>query len=235
MGDLARLRWVVLGALIAVALVSSLVALLSGSHWQDALLNFGTEMAGAVVTYALFELIIERREQRKVRETELELRKEGLIAQMGSRVADVAVAAAEELQRCGWLQDGTLQGADLVGANLRGANLLVANLEEANLVSANLQEAILMSANLRGANLRDANLQKAILVDAELQWANLRGAELQGANLQGEDFGWLILGGAELQGAILEEAQYNNATTWPEGFTPPPEAINVDAEANVED
>jgi len=33
----------------------------------------------------------------------------------------------------------------------------------------------------------------------------------------------------------LEETQYNNDTTWPDGFTPPPEAINVDADTNVED
>jgi uncharacterized protein YjbI with pentapeptide repeats len=154
MGDLARLRWVVLSALIAVALGSSLIALLSGSQWQDALLNFGTEMAGAVVTYALFELIIERREQRKVEESELESRKADLIAQMGSEVRDVAIPATEELRRRGWLEDGTLKGADLEGTNL--------------------QEAYLWGAN-------------------------------------------------------LQEVRYNNATVWPEGFTPPPEAVNVDA------
>ena len=51
MDNLARLRWWMLGTLITVALVLSLVAVLSGSQWQDALLNFGTEMAGAAVTY----------------------------------------------------------------------------------------------------------------------------------------------------------------------------------------
>lgn len=65
MDNLVRLRWVILGVLIAVAVVSLVVALLSGSQLQDVLLNLGTDLIGAVVTYALFELIIERRERRK--------------------------------------------------------------------------------------------------------------------------------------------------------------------------
>ena len=235
MGDLARLRWVVLSALIAVALVSSLIALLSGSHWQDALLNFGTEMAGAVVTYALFELIIERRERHKVRESELESRKAELIAQMGSKVRDVAIPATEELRRHGWLRDGSLkeanlvlanlQRADLVGANLQRADLSGANLQRANLVLANLQQANLVLADFQQASLRGANLQDASLLVANLQDADLVNANLQQANL----------GGANLQGANLQGVRYNNATAWPEGFTPPPEAVNVDAEGKVED
>lgn len=63
------------------------------------------------------------------------------------------------------------------------------------------------------------------LGDGSLKIANLWGANLQGA----------ILIGANLQRADLQGAEYNYATTWPEGFTPPPEAVNVDAQTNVED
>ncbi len=224
MGDLARLRWVVLCVLIAVALVSSLIALLSGSQWQDALLNFGTEMAGAVVTYALFELIIERREREKVGEKQLESRKAELIAQMGSSVRDVAIPATEELRRCGWLQDGSLKRANLGDGNLQGVPLWGASLQEAILVYANLEGAILTGTKLQGANLGGANLQEANLGGANLQGTTLVGANLQGANLRGAN-----LQGAILTYANLQEAKYNNVTIWPEGFTPLPEAVNVDA------
>jgi len=236
MDNLARLRWVMLGILIAVAIVSSVVALLSGSQWQDALLNFGTEMAGAVVTYALFELILERRERRKVRERELESRKAELIAQMGSKVWDVAIPATEELRRRGWLQDGTLKGAKLVFANLQGASLgdanlqgvylIAANLEGAVLCDANLEEAYVTFADLKGADLRRTNLQGAYLSGAKLQGAdlwhsNLQGATLEGAklqdanlafaNLQEADLGEANFQGANLRGADLQEADLSGA------------------------
>ena len=305
MGELARWRWVVLCLLIAVALVSSLVALLSGSHWWDALLSFGTEVAGAILTYALFELIIERRERRQAREVEIRARKAELVSQMGSKVRDVSIPATEELQGRGWLQDGSLrgavleranlqgailrgadlQGADLLGANLQraylweanlrdvklggaklqrailrdadlqgayllgaslqeadlrgadlqGANLWGANLQEANLWGANLQGAMLRGANLQGAKLWEANLQEADLRSANLPGARLRGANLQEAVLRGASLQGAHLWGTNLQGAKLEEAdlqgiRYNNATIWPDGFAPPPEAVNVDAE-----
>jgi uncharacterized protein YjbI with pentapeptide repeats len=191
--------------LIVVALISVSVAVLSGSSWQDALLNFGTEMAGAAVTYALFERIIEGREQIEVEERELESRKAELITQMGSKVRDVAIPATEELRRRGWLQDGTLKRAYLVGASLQGAELAYADLREACLLRAKLQGAWLGHTKLQGADLERA--------------------KLQGANLEG----------AKLQGVDLREAEHNDDTIWPEGFTPPPEAIDVDAEREQND
>lgn len=64
----ARVQWGVLAVLLAVALTSALVATLVGADmqtWQAALLNFGTEMAGAVVTYALLQLVIGGRARRE--------------------------------------------------------------------------------------------------------------------------------------------------------------------------
>ena len=66
---------------------------------------------------------------------------------------------------------------------------------------------------VRDGNLRDANLRGADLRDA-----NLRGANLYGANLRGAD-----LYGANLRDANLYGANHDNWTTWPSGFTPPPQ------------
>jgi hypothetical protein len=167
------LRARVLAVLLLVALVSSLVGVLFSGDWTGLLLNFGTEMAGAVATYALLEVFLGSRERR-------EARKADLIAQLGSQVKDVAVAAAEELRRLGWLTDGSLRGVFLAGANLEGAILAWANLQGAILAWANLQWAALQEANLQAAILAWANLQGAILAGANLQWAALQEANLQG-------------------------------------------------------
>jgi hypothetical protein len=216
-----RLRIAVLLALIVVALVSSLGALLWGNQELDGLaLNFGTEMAGAVVTYLLLELVIGRMERREAeREAEMkerEARKADLIAQMGSTVKDVAVAAVEELQRYGWLTDGSLRGAYLRMANLEGANLFRADLQEADLVMANLQDANLGNANLQKTGLSGANVQKAILNaanlrEARLQRANVREANLSMANLYGASLEEANLSMANLYGANLEEANLKGA------------------------
>jgi len=205
----ARLRVGVLLILIVVGLVSSLGTAWRTGDWEGLFLNLGTEMLGAVATYVLLELFIGGRERR-------EANKAALIAQLGSRVNDVTVAAAEELRRHGWLCDGSLQKAILHGANLEGINLSEANLKKADLSDANLEEANLTEANLQGADLFTANLQGAILWGTNLEGAhltqsNLRGAIMWGANLEGAhlykaDLQWAILEGATLRETNLEEA-----------------------------
>jgi uncharacterized protein YjbI with pentapeptide repeats len=227
MKSTARLRVGVLLILIVVALASSLWAVWPWptGDWKGLALNLGTEMAGAVVTYALLELFIGGRERR-------EAKKADLIAQMGSGVKDVAIAAAEELRRRGWLTDGSLQGANLHEAELPEANLSEADLQRAHLEGANLNEADLQGAHLEGAFLREAKLREASLFRASLQRAHLEGAnlseadlrdaDLRDADLRGAKLIWANLRGAnlgeaELEGAYLGEAKCNDNTILPDG------------------
>jgi len=210
MKSTARLRIGVLLILIVVGLVSSLGTAWRTGDWEGLFLNLGTEMLGAVATYVLLELFIGGRERR-------EARKAALIAQLGSSVKDVAVAAAEELRRHGWLWDGSLQGANLLEADLQGANLTGANLQGADLFSAKLQRATLLRANLQGANLFQANLQEARLIGVNLQGAFLDGTNLQGANLFQADLQGASLEFANLREANLQWANLNENTTLPDG------------------
>ena len=116
---------------------------------------------------------------------------------------------------------GSLRRADLEGADLRGVDLgrdkrtgKCADLSYANLRAAYLKEANLNSADLRGADLREARLR-----GANLEWAVLNSADLRGANLKGV---------IKLDTAKLRRTKYNNDTIWPEGFSPPPEAVKVE-------
>jgi hypothetical protein len=164
MESTARLRVVVLLILALGAVVSSLLGVLPGGDWRGFALNLGTELIGALATYGLLELFIGGRERR-------ETKKADLIAQMGSSVKDVAMVAAGELRRHGWLTDGSLRRANLWGANLQEAFLIEANLQQTFLAEANLQGALLTGANLQGACMWGANLQGASLLAANLQGA----------------------------------------------------------------
>jgi uncharacterized protein YjbI with pentapeptide repeats len=227
-------RTVILLALGATAMASSVVALLVGKQeWDGLLLNFGTEIAGAVVTYGLFELFIGRRERQ-------EEEKARLVAQMGSDEREVAVPAAAELARRGWLY-GSLYGANLGGADLSRADLRNADLREADLgwanlggttlASASMREALLTKADLREADLVRADLREAVmratdlcgadlyeadLREAELKWielreAKLKRADLRGADLRGADLEWADLSEANLEGAGVTEEQLAQA------------------------
>ena len=183
MESTARLRVGILLILIMAGLVSSLGTAWRTGDWEGLFLNLGTEMLGAVATYVLLELFIGGRERREAEEKELKAQKADLIAQMGSSAKDVAIAAAEELRRHGWLYDGSLQRASLHGANLQGAKLSGANLEGADLSTANLEAAFLIGANLGKANLFGANLGKANLFGANLQGALMTAVNLDEAHL----------------------------------------------------
>lgn len=117
--------------------------------------------------------------------------------------------------------------------------------------------AILVGADLRDADLRDADLRGADLERADLRGCNLSGAILDGGKLLSveeypplrrlentiafasvrQPISWLDKqprrrvivrrDDSSLQ-ANLNGTLYDNATVWPEGFSPPIVAINVD-------
>jgi hypothetical protein len=94
----------------------------------------------------------------------------------------------------------------------------------------NLRHADLQGADLRGADLgvgKDGD-EGADLSYANLRRADLRDADLAGADLTGADLRNAALGKAILMGADLTGARYDQKTRWPDGFTPPPEAIKVE-------
>jgi hypothetical protein len=109
-------------------------------------------------------------------------------------------------------ENGNGKGADLSYGGLRGADLNRANLSRADLRLADLSDANLHNGDLRGADLRGA-----LLVETYLNGSDLRGADLTKANLAK---------------ANLAGAKYNADTKWPEGFTPPHDAIEVDEKCN---
>jgi hypothetical protein len=195
----------VLLVLVLVAGASSLAGVLLGEQTWDALaVNLGTEMAGAVLTYALLELVVGGRQRRKAKERDL-------IVQFGSTVKDVAVAASEELRRYGWLYDGSLAGVKLENASLEGTDLFRASLGGVNLSRADLSEALLTAANLSEADLYWANLTRANLTAADLYRANLGGATLAAADLREANLREANLGGADLGGASLCQANLREA------------------------
>jgi hypothetical protein len=185
---------------------------------EGAALNLGTELIGAVVTYALFELIIEAMERREAQRKAVETRhRNQLVARMGSRMRSAAVQAAAELRARGWLQLGSLRNAPLDSANLAGSDLQDAVLTGASLASANLAGALLVDANLRGANLGASNLEGANLGAVCLQQANLARSNLENtnlnyANLEGASLVLSCLQGASLWGANLSGADLRRSS-----------------------
>lgn len=145
---------VVLSMLLVVGLALSAIAAWRSCDWWGFALNLGTELVGAAVTYYLFGQVVGRREQQeKEREAErqrLEDEKARLIAEMGSSVRDVAIAAAEKLRQRGWLEDGSLSGAYLPEADLREAKLYKADLSKADLQRAKLGGATCARPNWGG-------------------------------------------------------------------------------------
>lgn len=136
------------------------------------------------------------------------------------------------------LSASDLSGAKLVETNLRGANLGSAVLRKADLSGAALTDAALAGADLSGATLANADLfgtdlAKADLSNARLERVNMADASLLGADLSGADLSGANLSGADLSGAKVSDDVsaggsgavslcYDDFTTWPEGFTPPP-------------
>lgn len=209
-----HLNKIVLGFLILVAVFGTLGSILTnpdgmdGVWWSGLLQNFSTEVMGAIMTFVLFELVING--QQRIAENEEQRKRDQLQAISELKRADTPEARKPIIDR---MQAGNLlKGVDLREENLEGVKFGSANLEGANLAYVNLMEADLVDANLTGAYLGKANLE-----GADLQYTNLEGANLREANLKRA-----YLGKANLKGAYLGKANLDNVTwelNFPKNYT----------------
>jgi uncharacterized protein YjbI with pentapeptide repeats len=115
--------------------------------------------------------------------------------------------------------EGVLTGADLTRADLVHADLSDARLDRATLVEASLTHARLSGADLRAADMRGGGR------GTHLTYADLRGADLTDANLAGTHMNGSALQGAKMRGAhlagvVLEAANADTSTEWPDGWSP---------------
>lgn len=251
--QLRQLPWGVLSILIVVAVISTVWSVLRTGDIPGLALNFGTEMAGAIVTYLLLEIVIGTRQK-----------KELLLAQLSSKSIDVATNAIEEIVRNEWHRDGSLNNISLYKANLPGVELNLASFENSDLVEANFQGARLYSVNMKWAilqranltnadlsfsNLSDADLTNIVLAGAnlfhtifvrahmevaDLKDADLRDADLEGADLFGADLRGANLKNANLKQTLLKTARYNSKTIFPNEFNPTEaEMIEVEKPENL--
>jgi uncharacterized protein YjbI with pentapeptide repeats len=193
--DIADVLGFLIGISVAALIISAIANFLSTDvNWADWVegisQNFATEIIGAIATYALFDLIIGRRnEQRR------------LINEMRSSDVATAMTALEQIRSNGGLFDGSLNSTDLRGLQLPASDMKNAQFQGSNLDNANLSKADLSKAVLEGVSLHDADLS-----GANFWLANLQGADLQDANLSEAD-----LRLADVQGAILRRARLENA------------------------
>jgi uncharacterized protein YjbI with pentapeptide repeats len=107
-------------------------------------------------------------------------------------------------------------GGDFDGVQCARARLVALDLRHGRFEGANFEFADLTEADLRHAYLARANLRGAYLTGAQLDGANLEGADLGDSYLIATNFGAANLRDVKLDGAIWDQA-----TTWPPGFTPP--------------
>ena len=72
------------------------------------------------------------------------------------------------------------------------------------------------------------DVRRAKSGDKMLVMVDLRRVDLSRVDLSRVDLSGATLTEADLSGADLSGAKYNDDTHWPEGFTPPPNAVKKD-------
>jgi uncharacterized protein YjbI with pentapeptide repeats len=200
--------------------------------WDSAAQNFSTEMMGAMVTFVLFELILNTQLNKRIanteyynrqvsaisrlRQAENSTQKQAILDEMNHlRLFDGANLQGMNLEGLSLirydlqnvnLNDANLSGTILMGAKLNHAKLSNAKLLDANFSHADLEHADLSLANLEKTNFRKANLNYANLWEAELIATNLRDASLEYANLE-----YAVFRVTEIGGAIFTNANLKNA------------------------
>ena len=237
--QLSQIPWGVLGVLVSVAIITTTWSVIRTGDWEGLALNFGTEMAGAIITYLLLEIFIGTNQKRQL-----------LISQLTSKSVDISTNAIEEIVRNDWHVDGSMSNTFLGKLNLPSAEINLANFENSELVEANFKDASLYRSNMQWALLQRANFTNADLSFSDLSYAdlidcilinvnlfhanlfrshlgsaNLIHANLMDSNLEGADLFRADLRGANLENANLKntnlrDAIFNSKTLFPYDFNP---------------
>ncbi len=173
-------------------------------NWQlwanFAFQNFGSEMLGALMIFALIEILVGARTKRDL-----------LAMQSRANDAETSKSAVDLIIERGWVNVTNLHNANLKSANFQGVRLKQALLEDANLKEANLENVILAGANLRHAELQAANLNYSDLSGANLTGANLESASISNSLLSNTMLVASILQDVNLAQSNLESANLENA------------------------
>lgn len=130
----------------------------------------------------------------------------------GEPSKDEVRLAKSQLRSRGWLEDGTLKGADFESINLRKTYLSRADFTSANLFRALLDYADLSGAFLSDVTLAEANLRGAILRYADLRYADLREVNLSESDLTGANLAGANLWNANLSGATLVDVNFSSTS-----------------------
>src|SRR5262245_653727 len=166
--------------------------------FDDLYANLGSDLVIMAFVILFVDRLAARREDARLRRQ--------LVRELASTDRGLTARAVLELEAQGWLQDGTLAGAQLSGANLVGARL-----ERAAMSGAVLAGADLSNANMSGSVLTNCNFADAMLHRANLEMADLTGASLLQANLRQVDAALANLSQASLVGAQLVGADLSDA------------------------
>jgi hypothetical protein len=147
--------------LLALIVVAFIFAFVSGFEngqfeWRGLIGNLGSELIGAVITYAIIERIVHA----SADNAEM---KPQLIRRLENPDSGAAITAVQELLARGWLQDGSLYGWFLKRANLQKADLRHANTNELGLYRCNLTDALIREEQL--AVMSD--LRRTIMPDGQ--------------------------------------------------------------------
>ncbi len=122
--------------------------------------NVSSELASIAITILIVDALNGWRVKRQ--------EKESLILQMGSPINQIAREAVRSLRVRGWLEDGSLKGADISRGNLEDVYLERADLSQTNMYKARLSNTHLQWSNLMGV--------KGLTDEQFLQVSHLRGA-----------------------------------------------------------
>jgi len=240
--SLTKINFIVLAILILVAVGTTFwsagINATTSDEWKESILqNFSTEMMGALITFALFELIVgtqQRSQDSKAAKTQRKQDAETLERLQETITSTVTLeikrtqkvsAVARLKQVKGTSEDRQPILDEMIELDyLEGIDLYDVDLESAMLLYANLKGATLHDCKLTNAYLENADLQGTDLINVSLDRATLEKANLQGASLLRVDFRGTNLRNVNLQGTYVElheenfwGATFNTDTILPDG------------------
>lgn len=208
-----------------------------GARWKhDLLIALASAGAVAVLSLILQNALDDRRSTHETRLENLRFVREKSSPDLGAsrpfqemdlegqNLSGLSLSKADmqgAIIKGGKLPGTDLREADLSHAKLKNTSISRSNFAMADLSYASVPSSSVSHSDMRGANLHLVNFQRTFLKHVDLTGADLTLARLEGALLEN-----VVLTDAKLIGVGGETVCYDDETTWPEGFSPPP--MNVE-------
>lgn len=199
------MRWLFLIALFLLALVSTLYSIICGNEsFHGFLLNFGTELFGAVITYLLFDYILTRKENQSAYQIEL-------FNHLHSVEDNEKENAIKSLIQSNKIGRSNIHNIAMKGISLKGLKISNAKISHSDFFGSNMSKTKIIESTFNDCNFWGANFDNCYTYKSSFNYTDFANSFIRNSKIYSSSFTDSLFVNCNLNATVFHKCDFNKA------------------------